>query len=214
MNKEELAVIIFEECSSKTRSTKECVEAIKLRTGLTGDIDDTIRRYRQSGSGLEKAAQEVISTIGGSTSDWGYDTSVEECQVIACNNSYDTYVTLFTQKSFQEPEGAAKICTILEKKGIAFDVHTVEEHTEDNYRYLTGIKVGESCYYLDSIENMRESAIENRAEAISQNAWDIATDEVNDMDTEYLLEYSGWYDGVKSYDDTQDNDEILIEMDA
>jgi len=213
MNKEELAVIIFEECSSKTRSTKECVEAIKLRTGLNADIDDTIRRYRQSGSGLEKTANEILGGVSPTEYRLAEGVTVQPLATVT-NSNFDTYVTLFNQKGFICAESAARICTLLEKKGVAFDVHTVEEHIEENYRYLTGIKVGESCYYLDSIENMRDSAIENRAEAISQNAWDMATDEVNDMDTEYLLEYSGWYDGVKSYDDTQDNDEILIEMDA
>ena len=209
MNKEELAVVIYEECSSKTRNTKECVEAIKLRTGFNGDFEDTIRRYRQSGSGLDKAAQEVLLVVGG-----GYSLSSEQPQAIPSNNSYDTYVTLFNQKGFIEAEGAARICTLLEKKGTAFDVHTVEEHLDENYRNLTGVKIGECLYFLDSLEGMRESAVENRAESISYNAWDMARDEINDMDTWELLEYAGWYDGVKSYDSTDDSDELLIELDA
>jgi hypothetical protein len=213
MNKEELAVVIYEECSSKTRSTKECVEAIKLRTGLNLDIDDTIRRYRQSGSGLEKAANEILVSVSPTEYRLAEGVTVQPL-VTVTNSNFDTYVTLFNQKGFIEAEGAARICTLLEKKGTAFDVHTVEEHLDENYRNLTGVKIGECLYFLDSLEGMRESAVENRAESISYNAWDMARDEINDMDTWELLEYAGWYDGVKSYDSTDDSDELLIELDA
>lgn len=210
MKSEELAVIIFEECSSKTRSTKDCVEAIKLRTGLSGDIDDSIRRYRQAGSGLEKVANEVLTLCGS-----GCFTSSEGVQEVVGGSNYDTFVTLFNQKGFQDPQTCARLCVILEQKKIQFDVHTVEELEEDNYSCGNfGIKVGESLYLLDSYQRVREYATECRAEAIAENAWEYARDEVRDMDTDCLLEYGGYYDGVKSYDNTDKEDEILIELNA
>lgn len=207
MNNEELAVIIHEECASRTRTTKECVEGIKLRTGLVGDFDDTIRRYRQSGSGLEKATLELISLSDNKDSIYTVSTNTHAQQ----NNLYDSYLTLFRDKNFAEPETASKLVTLLKKKGLDFDINLVEEVRDCEYRCLEGIQIGDSCYFLDSVEDMKDSAVESVAESISRSAWDMARDEVENMDTLELLERSGWYDGVISYDRGDTDDEIIIE---
>lgn len=217
MTKEELATVVFEECSSKTRSTKECVEAIQLRTGLDVDFSESIRRYRQSGSGLEKTVNEILGTadrrdVNLSSVEF-VDLQGTPVPVAALTSGYDTYLEIFKQKLFDNPETAAKICVELDKKGVSFYLDMIEE-AEHHCTYHLGIQVGDSLYFLENHNHLLNSAIECRAEGIAQNAWDIASDEVNDMETVELLEYAGFWDGVKSCEMVDNHESILIETET
>lgn len=205
MTLEELAVIIFEESSSKTRTSKECSEAIKLRTGLVGNFEDTIRRYRQSGSGLELAAKEILGLV-----DTGFVTAPTS---VNTTTGYDGFLAAFKQAQFSNPEIAARICTVLVTSGETIDPTTVTEFSDGYYRLSEGIQVGNYLYYLDSIEGMKESAIESVAEGIYENAWEMAYDQVGDLNLSELIEYAGWYDGVSQFRVSEDNsDEVILKM--
>ena len=61
ITKDDLAVFIFEQCQDRTAKLSAIVTAVAQKANVSEDsIEDIIRRYKHSGSGLEKTAQEIL----------------------------------------------------------------------------------------------------------------------------------------------------------
>lgn len=209
---EEVAVVVFEECASRTRTNKECADAIKLRVGINGDIEDVVRRYRQSGKGLEDAATFIFNLSPGGS---GKSCCGSSCKG-GCGTDYDTCLKVCQDKDMDNPELAASLCVALFNSGLEFNLESIEQVDPPDYVWddEAGLLINGSCYFLKCAAALRQTAINTRAESIRYDAYEIAEDEVNnDMNCYDLLEYRG-YDSMQVEEATylSETDEILVKL--
>lgn len=61
MTKDELALFLYEQCQDRTKPLAGIVQAVADKAGVSPhSIDDVVRRYKQSGTGLEEAASKIL----------------------------------------------------------------------------------------------------------------------------------------------------------
>lgn len=197
----EVVETLFALGSDRALTVAEIVDKIseKFNTNLpTEQANSIVRKYRSSGSGLETAAQELLSLCdkgskcsskGGCKDDCGNGCKLEI--------NHENRAALEAQYKDKFNSYTAEMIdiaiTLVESFGyLSFDLNLDDADVEDTFDCGYGLYIKEhgKVYRLGYMEDLRGSAIESIAEYICQCPDEVArygVQGVDDMDLETLL---------------------------
>lgn len=195
---ESVAQTIFEVCNDKSLGTKQCVEQVINKLGVIPSnqeaVEKAIRDYRLSGKSLSATAEILTKAIKGCDDCSPFD-NCGGCDPDSFGIKFDVALKHFTDRKFHEPKAAAVFVTqyltqtIHWDEGEKLELDKVEEQYSGNSFSYNGLVY--SCYDID---DLRDLTVDSVAECIAESAYDLAADEVSQMNDEEVAErYAGGY---------------------
>jgi hypothetical protein len=198
----EVVETLFALGSDRALTVAEVVDKIseKFNTNLpTEQANSIVRKYRSSGSGLESAAQELLSLCDKGSKCSSKGGCKDDCGS-GCRLEINHENRLALEAQYKDKFGDYNTemvdiaITLVESFGYASSDLNLDnadiEDTPDCSGYGLYIKEHGKIYRLGYMEDLRSSAVESIAEYICQNPDEVArygVQGVNDMDLESLL---------------------------
>jgi len=201
---QKVAEIVYQKVEDRTAKssalTMKIVDLFPEKEFDTMQVIEIISEYGRKGTGLEEAATKILTLIDSTLIDVVLieETTREEDsdKPVLVPGSEDE--KLYIANTFSSPELVVRLVAYLRSKNETVNVIDIEDDTYGEY-IVNGV-----TYNIMNKDEAYEQAVENRAESICANAYDMAYDDIHHNGEELC-----WYLGYNC-DEHEDEDVIIF----
>lgn len=220
---EELAEIIYNACHDSNLNLLQATVQVINRSGAAmnqayfNDVQDSIRRYRDSHKDLEVHTRSIHAALYSSPQSatapaFSVDADTKGVYIKDIGVDRKSLEGYFHQKGFDtfSMDTAIETALFLHASGANPDLSKFEpamnQACDDDCVQYDG-----KVYSLRDITGLEDRGVEDEVDRIRENAWELARDNVNSWSKEDLVDNAGFYNKTVEIQELGNNELLIIE---